>query len=131
MSDFSKKQFGFTKSQLLVFLALRSCESLTMTQTAEHLSSSKEQATRVVSPLVDGGYVERHVDTDNRTKIHIRLTDKGSTYIEEHVSSLMPISVTASGAFKCGGAKRTQRVLADASSPAEPSYSVALSLLWM
>lgn len=85
VADFSKKQFGFTKSQLLVFLALRSYGCLTMKQTAEYLSSSKEQATRAVSPLVDEGYVERYIDEENRTKTHIRLTPMGADYIENRV----------------------------------------------
>lgn len=71
------KEFGYTKTQLIICIALFRCENLTMSQVARYISSSKEQATRAVAPLVDDGIAERYVDSHNRTRIHIRLTDLG------------------------------------------------------
>jgi len=75
------REFGYTKTQLTIFAALTLRESLTMSQVSGYISSSKEQATRAVAPLVDEGLVERFVDPENRTKIHIRLTEKGMAYV--------------------------------------------------
>lgn len=72
-----------TKTQLIIFIVLSLRESLTMTEIAGYISSSREQATRAVAPLVDAGYVERYVDPRNRTRIHIRLTEQGKSFWEE------------------------------------------------
>ncbi len=76
------REFGYTKTQLTIFAALTLRESLTMSQVSGYISSSKEQATRAVAPLVDEGLVERFVDPENRTHIHIRLTAKGNEFME-------------------------------------------------
>lgn len=83
LSASSLRESGYTKSQFLIISALSLRDNLTMGQVAGFISSSKEQATRAVAPLVDHGLVERYVDPDNRTKIHIRLTEKGRDYVEQ------------------------------------------------
>lgn len=82
LSFYDFKKIGYTKSQILIFSALSMRENLTMGQVAGYLSSSKEQATRVVAPLVDDGLVERYVDPENRTRIHIRLTPQGAAFMD-------------------------------------------------
>jgi len=78
------KEFGYTKTQFYIFSALSRKGNLTMSQVASFISSSKEQATRAVAPLVDHGMVERYVDPENRTKVHIRLTEDGIVFMEEY-----------------------------------------------
>jgi len=80
----SPKDLGYTKTQYIIFTTLYTCENLTMSQVASYISSSKEQATRAVAPLVDDGLIERYVDPENRTKIHIRLTEKGMDFMAHH-----------------------------------------------
>jgi len=80
VSAIGLKEFGYTKSQLMIFSALTRYDNLTMSQVAGYISSSKEQATRAVAPLVDDGLIERYVDPENRTRIHIRLTEKGHSF---------------------------------------------------
>ncbi len=80
----SPKELGYTKTQFLILVTLYTCEDLTMTQVASYISSSKEQATRAVAPLVDDGLVERYVDPQNRTKVHIRLTEKGLEFMNKY-----------------------------------------------
>ncbi len=75
------EHFSYTKSQLILFLILLRRESATMKEVASFLACSKEQATRVVAPLVDSGLVDRYIDHCNRNFIHIRLTETGKTYI--------------------------------------------------
>ena len=79
----SLREAGYTKTQFLIITALSHRENLTMGQVAGFISSSKEQATRAVSPLVDHGLVERYTDPNNRTKVHIRLTETGRNYVEQ------------------------------------------------
>lgn len=78
------KEAGFTKSQFWILTALSQREDLTMSQIAGYLTSSKEQATRAVAPLVDNGLVERWVDPKNRTKVHISLTDQGQEFVNQY-----------------------------------------------
>lgn len=76
------RELGYTKTQLTILAALALRDSLTMSQIAGFISSSKEQATRAVAPLVDHRLAERFTDPENRTHIHIRLTDKGSEFMQ-------------------------------------------------
>ncbi|MBE6990656.1 MAG: MarR family transcriptional regulator [Ruminococcaceae bacterium] len=73
------RTFGFTKSQWIIFAALLHRGSLTMSQAAAYISSSKEQATRAVAQMVAEGYVAREIDPDNRTHVRISLTEAGLT----------------------------------------------------
>lgn len=76
------KELRYTKTQLYICLALARYENLTMSQVAKSISSSKEQATRAVAPLVDDGLIERYTDPENRTRIHVQLTQKGKDFME-------------------------------------------------
>jgi len=77
MTGYRRDRYPFTKTQLLILFALLYRDSLTMKEVTEYIGSSKEQATRAVAPLVEGGYVERFPDPHNRTHIHIRFTELG------------------------------------------------------
>lgn len=77
------KELGHTKTHLLIFAALHRHGDLTMSQIASYIASSKEQATRAVAPLVDDGLLERYTDPVNRTRVHIRLTEKGRRLMEQ------------------------------------------------
>ncbi|MBO7374031.1 MAG: hypothetical protein J6U19_07325 [Oscillospiraceae bacterium] len=81
------KEYGLTKMQMLILNALVSCDVLTMTQISEFISTSKEQATRTVSALVNMGIVERIVPDNNRTRVEIRLTDKGAEFMRDYYSN--------------------------------------------
>ena len=73
----SHRQYGLTKSQVLLLTALYYRETVTMGEIAQYISSSKEQATRAVASLCDQGIVERFEHPENRTKVHIRFTERG------------------------------------------------------
>lgn len=70
-----------TKYQLYLLIILAKKERLTMGQAASRLGCSKEQATRLVSALVEDGYIERLHSKENRKLVMIRLTKKGSEII--------------------------------------------------
>lgn len=77
------KKFGVTKSQIIIFIVLHYRESVTMSEIAQCISSSKEQATRAVAALCDNGLVERYEDPSNRTHVYIRFTAAGKAYIQQ------------------------------------------------
>lgn len=83
MSGFNSRQYSFTKTQFLILSALALSESLTMSEVAEYISSSHEQATRALAPLVSMGYVERYISSENRKNVHVKLTDMGRAFIKE------------------------------------------------
>lgn len=77
------KQYGLTKSQIMVMMALGYQGSITMSEIAQYMSSSKEHATRVVATLYNQGLVERFELPDNRTHVFIRYTEKGQMLMQE------------------------------------------------
>ena len=76
------KEYGLTKSQAVLMIALRYRGSVNMSEIAQYISSSKEQATRAVSALHDRGLVERFEQPENRTHVYIRLSEDGRSFIE-------------------------------------------------
>ena len=88
LSCWDREKYPYTKSQLTLFMALLQKDSLTMKEAASYISSSKEQATRAVAPLVDKGLMERYTDPANRNYVHIQLTDTGRMLVLEMLDSL-------------------------------------------
>jgi len=88
LSCWDREKYPYTKSQLILIMALLQKGSLTMKEAASYISSSKEQATRAVAPLVDKGLMERYTDPANRSYVHIQLTDTGRTLVLEMLDSL-------------------------------------------
>ena len=63
-------------------MALYSRGILNMTETSEFISSSKEQSTRAVAPLVEKGLVKRFELENNRKCVYIELTESGKAFME-------------------------------------------------
>lgn len=82
------KKYGLTKSQAIIMIALKYRGSVTMTEVAQYMSSSKEQATRAVATLCDQGLVERFEQQENRTRVFIRFSEVGQKFMEEFESQL-------------------------------------------
>ena len=76
------KEYGLTRSQVIVLVALCTRESVTMSEVAQYMSSSKEQATRAIAPLCDQGLVERFEIPENRTLVCIRFSEKGKNFMK-------------------------------------------------
>ena len=72
-----KKLYDLTKTQFIILAALYYGGTLNMTKVSEYISSSKEQATRAVSPLADRGLISRVEHPDNRKHVYLELTDEG------------------------------------------------------
>ena len=88
LSCWDRERYPYTKSQLTLIMTLLRKESLTMKEAASYLSSSKEQATRTVAPLVESGMLERYIDPANRNFVHIRMTEAGRGQVMEMLGSL-------------------------------------------
>lgn len=88
LNSIDLKTLKLTRTQLFVLFSLMDNDYLSMSQIAQYLASSKEQATRSVAPLADEGYVERFKDIHNRKHVLIRLTPKGTAFIQEEMHSL-------------------------------------------
>lgn len=88
LSCWDREKYPYTRSQLVLIMALLQRDSLTMKEAASYISSSKEQATRAVAPLVENGLLERYTDPANRNYVHIRLADTGRLMVLEMLDSL-------------------------------------------
>lgn len=82
------KKFGLTKSQTIIFIVLHYRGSMTMSEAAQYISSSKEQATRAVAVICEQGLVERFENPDNRIHVYIRFTEKGEEYMRQLLKQL-------------------------------------------
>ena len=78
-----RRHYGLTKTQIVILIGLYYHDAVTMSRIAEYIASSKEQATRAVAGMVEHGLVERLENPDNRTRVYVRLTGTGRTYIEK------------------------------------------------
>ncbi len=75
------KEYGLTKMQIIILNALASSDVLNMTQISEFIGTSKEQATRAVSSLIEKEFVERFVRDNNRTYVEVRLSESGKRFM--------------------------------------------------
>ena len=91
-SGVRKEISPYTRTQIYVFTILAEKGSLTMKEVANYISSPKERATRVVAPLVEDGLVERYFEQENRSKTHVRLTEKGVA-LQERIQALVRQSI--------------------------------------
>lgn len=76
-----------TGTQRLALLTSAVSGEMTMTQLSEAIVCSKEQATRAVTPLVRQGYLQRHYDPENRTRVFISLTVQGSLQLRKQLDA--------------------------------------------
>ncbi|MGN1133805.1 MAG: MarR family winged helix-turn-helix transcriptional regulator [Oscillospiraceae bacterium] len=79
---FEKFKMDFTKTQQLIIMVLAEHETLSMSQLAEKISTSNEQATRAVAQLVENGYVVRKQNKNNRRIVNISLTELALKQVE-------------------------------------------------
>ena len=80
-SSIDRKEFPYSKSQMTIFTVLSIRGELTMKEVAGYLSSSKQQATRAIAPLVDAGLIDRFTDPSNRVHVYVRLTEMGKSHL--------------------------------------------------
>lgn len=83
---FTGERERFTKTQFYILITLSAQDPLTMTQIAEYIGASKEQATRALAPLADEGLVRREVSQKNRTRVYVSLTPEGRALIRRIVA---------------------------------------------
>ena len=86
------RQYRLTKTQLMIILALSIHPGLTMGELSEKISTSREQASRAVTPLVNRQLISRNINQLNRRQINVALTAEGKkclTHIKEVYHELL------------------------------------------
>lgn len=63
-------------------------ETLHITEIGERLQVARAQMTHLIDRLVKLGMVERRANSTDRRMTNIVLTDKGSAFLEKHVSNI-------------------------------------------
>lgn len=71
------KEIQITKTQLRILLILSARQSLSMSQLADKLCISREQATRAVAPLAQRQLVYRNTHDTNRRQLDVSLSNSG------------------------------------------------------
>lgn len=77
------KEKHLTKTQLRILLILSTNKKLSMSQLADKLCISREQATRAVAPLVHRKLMFRSIHDTNRRQLDVGLTNSGITLLSE------------------------------------------------
>ena len=90
---FDKLGSDLTRTQQMILLALTAEDNLSMSQLADRICTSNEQATRAVAKLVDRDYLVRKQNTLNRRVVNITLTDKARAYIAESKQRVLDATV--------------------------------------
>lgn len=81
-----------TRTQQIILLSLSVRDNLSMSQLADSINTSNEQATRAVTQLVNMGFVNRTQNKNNRRVVNITLTDKARAYIESSKKHMLLIT---------------------------------------
>ncbi len=80
---FDKQDYGITRTQQTILLALSIDDNLSMSQLAARINTSNEQTTRAVAQLVEKEYVKRVQNTSNRRIINIHLTQLAKDFVQD------------------------------------------------
>ena len=78
----SINDLDLTKTQLKALLIIANGQTMTMSELADRMCISREQATRVINPLADRGLIHREIHPSNRRQIDIRLSEHGVACLE-------------------------------------------------
>ena len=75
----SIREENFSRYHLEIMSVLEREGTLYVSEIGEILQIARPQMTRLIDELIDLGMVERNMDIEDRRRINITLTDKGST----------------------------------------------------
>ena len=79
----SINDLDLTKTQLKAILIIANEQTMSMSELADRMCISREQATRFINPLADRGLIHREIHPGNRRQIDIRLSIQGITCLED------------------------------------------------
>jgi DNA-binding MarR family transcriptional regulator len=79
---FDKQEQRLTRTQQIILITMVNYDVMSMSELARCICTSNEQATRAVSQLVDGGFIMREQNRNNRRIINISLTDAAKDYLK-------------------------------------------------
>ena len=78
----SMLKLDLTMSESLVLRQLR-CQSMTIAEVADYLSITHSAASRVIDRLVQGGYLSRTENPEDRRQKLLALTDQGASLMND------------------------------------------------
>ena len=79
----SINDLDLTKTQLKAILIIANEQTMSMSELADRMCISREQAMRIINPLADRGLIHREIHPGNRRQIDIRLSTQGITCLED------------------------------------------------
>ena len=91
------KKHDLTKTQFRALFVVISMPGITMSDLADNIAISREQATRAVTPLVKRKLMTRTVDRMNRRQLNLKLTPEGHRFVYQLVEEFIE---TAEDKFK-------------------------------
>ena len=91
------KKHDLTKTQFRALVVAISMPGITMSDLADNIAISREQATRAVTPLVKRKLMTRTVDRMNRRQLNLKLTPEGHRFVYQLVEEFIE---TAEDKFK-------------------------------
>jgi DNA-binding MarR family transcriptional regulator len=83
------KAFHVTKTQLRILFVINMTPDITMSELADRIATSREQATRAVNPLVKRKLLIRKTDAKNRRQLKITMSDEGLEFLYNIVSEFI------------------------------------------
>ncbi len=84
---FDRQENKLTRTQQIILISLSNAGTLSMSQLAQSINTSNEQATRAVSQLVKSGFIQRHHDDNNRRVVIISLNERSRNYMSNVYSA--------------------------------------------
>ncbi|MCU6761769.1 Uncharacterized HTH-type transcriptional regulator yusO [uncultured Roseburia sp.] len=81
------QKYDLTKNQWKALIIIANSSTLSMSQLAQRMNISREQASRTIAPLADRKLVERKINAENRRQIDISLSKEGRQLFNDLKSS--------------------------------------------
>ena len=78
-----REGYGLTTKQLSTLWYLNYYGAMTMSEYADKMFISRQQATQMINIMVEKGMIVREHSETNRREIYIRLTEKGTGIVNE------------------------------------------------
>ncbi|MCR5757228.1 MAG: MarR family transcriptional regulator [Selenomonas sp.] len=72
-------------NQFGVLCAISDTEGMAITDISRQLNVSKQQMTNIIDKLVSAGYVSKETDSQDRRRIVITISQKGTKLLENHL----------------------------------------------
>ncbi len=94
------RESGMTTSQLIVLQVLRTHGEMTARQIAHSMNLTQATVTSLLDRLQERGWITRERGTQDRRRVHVRLTEEGQQQLQRAPESLQQRFVTQFAALQ-------------------------------